>query len=163
MFKHSCIKVFLFLFSLENTPRLLILMASSHLVVTDVSLSLFPSGESEPGDRQRVSSGGRHGDHQLSGEEQRRLCDTAAQPQQADDLLPRPEAWVLCCTTYFCQWSSLTCPMKYFLLTVWGTLSTKNTFQEPELLSWFTQWKYHKVVLDTKKNIMMNPLNICRG
>lgn len=50
------------------------------------------SGESEPGDGQRVGGGGRDGDHQLSGEGQRRLGDTAAQPQQADHLLPRHEA-----------------------------------------------------------------------
>lgn len=59
-------------------------------------LSLFlPSGESEPGDGERVGGGGWDGHHQLSGEEQRRLCDPAAQPQQTDHLLQRREAWVL--------------------------------------------------------------------
>lgn len=39
---------------------------------------VWSSGESEPGDRQRVRGGGRDGDHQLSGEEQRRLRHPAA-------------------------------------------------------------------------------------
>lgn len=51
----------------------------------------FCSGESEPGDGQCVGGGGGDGDHQLSGEEQRRLGYPAAQPQQTDDLLQRHE------------------------------------------------------------------------
>lgn len=56
-----------------------------------VLVSVLSSGESEPGDRQCVSGGGRDGDYQLSGEGQRRLRYPAAQPQQTDNLLQRHE------------------------------------------------------------------------
>lgn len=52
----------------------------------------FVSGEPEPGDGERVRGGGRHGHHQLSGEEQRRLRHPAAQPEPTDHLLPGHEA-----------------------------------------------------------------------
>lgn len=56
-----------------------------------VLVPVLSSGESEPGDRQCVSGGGRDGDYQLSGEGQRRLRYPAAQPQQTDNLLQRHE------------------------------------------------------------------------
>lgn len=76
-------------------PPLSFPVAPTHIVMILQSLN-FPrlpscppacSGESEPGDRERVGGGGRDGHHQLQGEEQRRLRHPAAQPQQTDHLL----------------------------------------------------------------------------
>lgn len=70
------------------SPPLLLLLSLSLIVAYVCVLVSSPSSrESEPGDGERVGGGGRDGDDQLSGEEQRRLRHPAAQPQQTDHLL----------------------------------------------------------------------------
>lgn len=75
----------------RKAPRLCLSSFALVVIAALLSLSFARSGESEPGDGQRVGGGGRDGHHQLSGEEQRRLCYPAAQPQPADHLLQRRE------------------------------------------------------------------------
>lgn len=129
------------------SPLLLLLRLSLIVAHVCVLVSSSSSRESEPGDGECVGGGGRDGDDQLSGEEQRRLRHPAAQPQQTDHLLQRHETWV----AFVCLLSPL---LSAAQTGGRRTLSRSNLRSSPPAGNW---WGWGGSVMQKIRSMLMMP------